>query len=81
MWDDWNEEHIAGHGVSSMEVEEVVFTHPLRARRMRDDKFAVYGQTDAGRYLTVIVAPRPNNAYYVVTARDMNNNERKQYSN
>ncbi|WP_371781682.1 hypothetical protein [Streptosporangium subroseum] len=80
MWDDWNEEHIARHEVSPAEVEQVAFTRPLRAKRMRNGIYAVYGQTDAGRYLTVFLAPRPSNAYYPVTARNMNQNERKQYS-
>jgi uncharacterized DUF497 family protein len=38
----------------------------------------VIGQTDGGRYLTIIVVPR-RGAFYVVTARDATTNERRAY--
>ncbi|MFF4210883.1 hypothetical protein ACFYZE_16290 [Streptomyces sp. NPDC001796] len=76
IWDDWNEQHIAGHSVTADEVEEACQTKPLQARRVRDDKYAVLGITHSGRYLIVILAPRGRNSYYVVTARDMDARER-----
>lgn len=76
IWDDWNEQHIAEHGVTADEVEEACQTKPIQARRTRDDKYAVFGTTCGGRHLTVILAPRGKNSYYVVTARDMDARER-----
>ncbi|MGW5773411.1 BrnT family toxin [Streptomyces longwoodensis] len=79
IWDDWNEEHIAKHGVSPEEVEEACQTKPIKARLVRDDTYALLGVTESGRYLTVFLAPRGKNTYYVVTARDMDNRERKSF--
>ncbi|WP_329413587.1 hypothetical protein OG802_24220 [Streptomyces sp. NBC_00704] len=79
IWDDWNEQHIAEHNVTPDEVEEACQTKPIQARRTRDDKYAVFGTTDSGRYLTVILSSRGRNSYYVVTARDMDVRERATY--
>src|SRR5439155_19186429 len=48
------EDHIARHGVSLAEVEEVTLGQHA-AYRVRDDRYGLIGQTEAGRYLTVIV--------------------------
>ncbi|TMB88173.1 MAG: DUF4258 domain-containing protein [Chloroflexi bacterium] len=63
--------HIYGHGVSEAEVEQVL-SHPLETRRAGRDSRAVIGQTDAGRYLRVIVVPDPaGDGVFVVTAYDL----------
>ncbi len=78
IWDDWNEEHIARHGVSAVEVEEVVFD-PASAffRTGRDHalRYIVLGLTEVGRYLFVVVEPLSGRRAYVVTARDMTDGE------
>ena len=51
------EDHIARHGVTVEEVEEVVFGRPL-IQRSRQQRFRLMGQTDAGRYLTVFLGCR-----------------------
>ncbi|MEU6282091.1 BrnT family toxin [Streptomyces sp. NPDC047028] len=79
IWDDRNEEHIAKHGVSPDEVEEACQTKPLRVRLVRDDTYALLGVTDGGRHLAVFLAPRGNNSFYVVTAREMDVRERKSF--
>jgi len=76
IWDDWNEEHIARHGVRRSEATEAVRSAPSLTRA-RDGTYRVIGQTNAGRYLFVIVVPQPLEAYYVVTARDATRNERR----
>ena len=78
IWDDWNEDHIAHHGVSLEEVEEVIYgaTHIIKGR---GGTYRVIGQTLGGRFLTVVVAPRGGGTYYVVTARDANSEERRAY--
>ena len=69
------EEHIARHQVSVAEAEEVVFGRHV-VYRVRQGYYGLIGQTDAGRYLTVIVAPRGRGVYGLVTARDAGRAER-----
>jgi uncharacterized protein len=77
-WDDWSIDHIARHGVTPEEVEEVVGPFMLITRG-RDDTYRVIGQTYGGRYLTIIVAPRGSGTFNVVTARDADPSERRAY--
>ncbi|MCQ1576676.1 BrnT family toxin [Streptomyces parvus] len=79
IWDDWNEEHIAKHGVSPGEVEEACQTKPVKAYRTRNDTYALLGTTDSGRHLCVFLAPRGKGVFYVVTARDMHPRERRSF--
>ena len=72
------EEHIARHHVSVAEVEEVVFGMSF-IRKTRQERYLIIGQTDAGRYLTLFVAPRGKGVYGLVTARDADDAERKAY--
>jgi uncharacterized DUF497 family protein len=76
-WDDWNESHIARHGVTTQEVEEVLFSWPLYAERRRNGTYAILGQTAAGRWLFVLVVSRRSAAAYPVTARDMTRAEQR----
>jgi len=39
------------------------------------------GKTEAGRYLSVFFIRKLDNRALIVTARDMNNNERRRYAN
>ena len=67
FWDESNESHIARHHVTPGEVEEVCFGKHwmLRSGRRR---MAVFGQTESGRYLLVILEAEDCGEYYVVTA-------------
>lgn len=76
LWDERNEEHIGRHGVDREDVEEAVHNRP-HITRNRHDTYRVVGQTDAGRYLTIIVSPRGHGEFYVVTARDADLVERR----
>ncbi len=76
--DPGQEEHIARHHVSVAEVEEVVFGEPF-IRKARQGRYIIIGQTDAGRYLAVFVAPRGRGVYSLVTARDADDAERRAY--
>lgn len=64
------------HGVSFDEVEEVCSSrhHP---RRGRAGLYLIFGQTEAGRYLLVVLAPRGQGVWKLVTARDMTRQERR----
>ena len=72
------EEHIGRHHVSVDEVEEVVFGRHVNLRA-RHGYYGVVGQLDAGRYLTIFIAPRVGGVYGMVTARDADDAERRMY--
>jgi uncharacterized DUF497 family protein len=73
------EEHIwSKHQVTPEEVEEACFGAPL-VLRGRDRSYAVYGRTDAGRYLAVFLYPRGPGRYSLATAREMTEVERRRY--
>jgi hypothetical protein len=79
-WTDWSEDHIARHGVTPAEVEEVVYARPRLITRGRDEATLTYGTTDSGRYLLVVTADDADGrTAFVVTARDMTTNERTQF--
>ena len=71
-------DRIARHHVSVEEVEEVIFGVPF-IRKARQGRYHIIGQTDAGRYLAVFVAPRRKGIYGLVTARDADDAERRAY--
>ena len=76
-WESWSEEHIAGHGVSPGDVEEVVHERPRLVGTGRDGTTLVWGRTAAGRHLLVVLAPDPTGrTHFVVTARDMTSREK-----
>ena len=53
-------------------------TRPFTTRG-RKDRYRVIGQTDDGRWLTVIIAPRGGGVMYVLTAREATREERRAY--
>ncbi len=76
IWEERNTDHIALHGITRDEVEEVCYSATL-FKRGRNQLLEAYGQTEDGRYLVVFLARRGKGAFYPVTARDMNDRERK----
>jgi uncharacterized DUF497 family protein len=80
VWDDWNREHVAKHGVSPDEAEEVVAGDPI-FRAGYKGRLVVTGPTVAGRMLTVVVGPVPHepSAFYVFSARPASRRERGEY--
>lgn len=79
-WDDENVEHIAKHRVQPAEVEEVCFGPKNVLLRAQEGRYAVLGQTEAGRYLKVIITFPIKGRSRVITARDMTSNERRYYT-
>lgn len=63
IFDDLNEQHILRHALTEEEVREACESRPL-VRRERRGRLAVYGRTDAGRYIIVILAPPIGGAFY-----------------
>lgn len=77
-WDSGNIEHIARHGVDTDEAEQAVgMTNVFR--RTHSGRYIAYGQTDAGRHLTVVFELHPGNTARVVTAREMTKRETQYY--
>lgn len=72
------------HGVSVQEAEDVLGANPHIRRvskgNVRDEHvYAAYGQTDAGRYLIVLYIRKISGALLPISARDMDDAERKYY--
>jgi hypothetical protein len=79
IWDDANEAHIAAHGVTTDEVEEVCFGRYWMLRSGSSGRYRVLGQTHAGRYLLVVFDEEAAGRFYPVTARNMAGDERQRY--
>ena len=84
VWDDWNVDHIADHGVEPEEVEEVCKMRRHIARRAAITpygltRYRVYGRTYDGRYLFIVLDRLRGHSFYPVTARDMAEREKKKY--
>lgn len=72
------------HHITKDEVEQVFVNNPqyrfLEQGRIEGEHvYSVYGRTDAGRYVTVIFIRKFDNRALVISARDMDRKERKQY--
>ena len=85
IWKDQFVEKLASkHGVSVMEAEDVLDAEPHIRRvskgRVKDENvYAAYGQTLAGRYLIVVYIRKVSGALLPISARDMDDAERKYY--
>lgn len=78
IWDERNIEHIARHGVKPGELEQVCQGKHF-ANKWKNKTYRVIGKTADGRYITMFLAPRSNNSYYPVTARDSTLKEKRTY--
>lgn len=83
QWDEANEEHIARHGIDPEEAEEALsdpdaVPASIRPAPNGEWRGALVGQTESGRYLTVIYTYRQD-LIRVVTARDATDAERRRY--
>ncbi|MGH9833163.1 MAG: BrnT family toxin [Blastocatellia bacterium] len=72
------------HQVSQDEVEEVFFNRPRfrfveSGNRRGEDVYSASGQTAAGRYLIVFFILKSSNTALIISARDMDQKERKLY--
>jgi uncharacterized DUF497 family protein len=74
------------HHVDEDEVRDVLCRRKTFFRRLEkghvasEDLFGAYGQTEAGRYLSVFFIHKLNHDAFVVSARDMDRKERKRYA-
>ncbi|MEJ5197616.1 MAG: BrnT family toxin [Anaerolineae bacterium] len=72
------------HGITQEEAEEVFFDRPKyrfveTGHRPGEDVYAALGQTEAGRYLIVFFIHKRTNTALVLSARDMDESERRRY--
>ncbi|HEX5199698.1 BrnT family toxin [Paractinoplanes rhizophilus] len=80
LWTGTSEDHIAKHNVTPDEVEEVLYGRPRLRVPGRQSTYLVLGQTAAGRYLLIVTARSGEDQIYIVTARDMKENERRLFA-
>ena len=78
------EKLIVKHRVTQDEVEEVFFGGPQyrfveKSYRQGEDVYAALGQTDAGRYLIVFFINKKGNRALPISARGMDDAERRYY--
>ena len=72
------------HHVQTSEVEELLSSKPKthrieRGKRMGEDVYMALGQTDAGRYLSVLFIHKASREALILSARDMAPKERRRY--
>ena len=72
------------HGVTPEEVDATLFSNPKyrkvqKGHRPGEDVYAALGQTESGRYLIVFFVYKRNGEALILSARDMDRKERRQY--
>jgi hypothetical protein len=78
VWDPRNVAHIARHWIEKEEVDEVVERfHQIR--KVWKGRYAIRGQTYTGRYLMIFVDYLGDGRAYVVTAREMTEEEKSRF--
>lgn len=86
IWKERFVEKIADkHGLTTDEVEEVLFSKPHvrlaeKGRVKGENLYAAYGQTEEGRYLIVFFIRKRRSSALPITARDMTRAERRYYN-
>ncbi len=78
-WDEDVINHLANHDVTPDEVEEVAFDNFPHIRKGRQGRRYLYGKTIGGRYLFIVYNLTSGGSAQVITARNMDEKERKLY--
>ena len=80
-WDDDNLDHLARHGISADEVEELFESPVVRRRGGTDapDRFRVLGRTASGRYLGIVYQRKAHGVIRPFTGWDLRPHERDLY--
>lgn len=79
VWDPANVAHIARHGITQLEVEEVCHgRHAVRQSYLQ--RIMLIGPTKSGRMIVIVLAPKDDGVYYTVTARPASRRERTLYA-
>jgi hypothetical protein len=83
LWPKDRGDHIARHGITPKEVEEVCFRGSFVQRAKSQGQNPVYyvlGKTAAGKYLFCVVIQFLGGKRFPVTARPMTDNEKRRYN-
>ena len=79
-WNEWNEQHIARHGVMPDEAEDVVrgaqAPYPLADS---EEKYLVWGPGLGGRLLQVVFVIDADDTVFVIHARPLTEAEKRRY--
>jgi hypothetical protein len=72
------------HHVAQAEIENILFGRSLCRKVQKgnvagEDVYAALGRTDAGRYLVVFFVYKLSQEALILSARDMDDHERRQY--
>jgi uncharacterized DUF497 family protein len=78
IWTDRNIAHIAPHGVTPADVEDAMQNDP-HISGSRDGTLRIIAPTSAKRMLTIILSPRRDGGFYIVTAHPASRQERRLY--
>lgn len=78
IWNEWNRNHIKKHNVTVDEVEEVYKNKKFDLDSYLDRK-KLYGLSNNGRMMIIVVSKENNKNVYVFSARDMSRKERREY--
>jgi uncharacterized DUF497 family protein len=84
QWDEGNiDKNLLKHQIQNWKCEQIFFNEPLiilddPKHSLPEKRWAAFGQTDAGRLLTIIFTKREK-LLRVISARDMNRKEKKFY--
>jgi len=85
IWKDQFVEKLAvKHGVSVTQAEDVLCSKPYirkvgKGNVKGENVYAAFGQTDGGRYLIIFYIRKMTGAILPISARDMDDAERKYY--
>lgn len=79
-WNRWNKEHIAAHGIEPSEAEEVIVgARPPFPLVQSEEKYLVWGPTEAGHLLQVVFVIDRDDTVFVIHARPLTEQEKKRY--
>lgn len=67
------------HGITFNEVEDACLSDKRHVRKSKEGLYKLFSQTDAGRYILVVLLNLGGGNWKVVTAREMTDSERQLY--
>lgn len=68
------------HRVTFEEIEEACLSEARHIRRSKDGLYKLFGQTEAGRYILVVLVNLGSGVWKIVTSRQMTDSERRLYT-
>lgn len=76
IWNEWNIEHIARHGLTPAEVEEACAGFHIATDTYKE-RLLLTGTTQAGQAITIVLDEVEEGRYFPVTARPASRRERQ----